>query len=213
MVDRYKKTYLVFLGGMMIGSFCTANAQSGVSRFFHPGEVKEMATGSPILSDATAWPELKRTNHDNGCPQFGQTPLDSRTTDPITGKYLFQIDPAVSVFTAVFCADGYEPHVRVRVANHPDRSPVRGTPAQLRPIDRSSIQNEELQRSFIDDILNALDDLLAAKSYSPEHFDAAVEQLKAELTERVDSDAATAFSQLDGAVDAWGLLGQYNNVQ
>lgn len=164
----------------------------------HPGRVIERGSNAPVSADVKAWAKARQSGDTDNCPEFGEAPVDARTSNPADGKFELKVPTTVRTYTVVYCANGYHRKVDRHLPNDEDGSPVVPLPARLRKQSDGAASEADAVRLAV----FALNELAYLYEVNPDAFFAALKKYSAVISEQ-DGQAAEVMSTLPDLVVQW----------
>ena len=196
MVLRACSVAQIILVGLATGAAMLPD-NAAADNFFHPGRVIERGTDAPVSADVKAWAAARRTGESGDCPEFGDAPVDARTSDPASGDFSVTVPSEVRTYTVVYCANGYHRKVDRHLPNDKG-SPVFPFPARL----RKQSESPELDADTVRLALFALNELAYLYEVNPESFMNSLNEYRSLVSER-DGTAGEVLGALPILIAQW----------
>lgn len=206
-----RATQIVVICTITGSAICTISglvdvAGGRASELIHPGIVIERDTHRPLAAQTVASDHDKETGRSGNCPEYGNT-VDADESDADSGEFLIGIPDTLSLYTMVYCANGYHSRVDRRIKNDEDGAPVIPTPVSLNRVAGTDAEINE-QREWIERFTAAvtayaLNELAYLHSIDAAAFNDGMSRYQEELAARGQGRAAEALGGLLWAVIEW----------
>jgi hypothetical protein len=184
---------------LAIGVLEDASAQNS-GTLMHPGRVLDRFAKDPVVASVTAWANSERTDKDGSCDQFGEAPIDAKTSASKDGRFKLGIQSSYPTFTVVYCASGYHSRTDRFQSNTTNGTSLDPLPAELWPVQtQEAMYSNEVRRTAI----VALNELAYLRSVNSDEFETVMGELIPVVAETSKAQA-DALSQFTNAVAAWG---------